>query len=137
MATGAALALAEAQARGDRPGVEALLDPRYVNIDLRRGVRLRLEGDEAVDLHRLAASLSETRHERTPVAVRGDLLVLTRNRIRFVGSDADVGDAEVVSLALTECSPDGRIVAQTVFDLDDTDRALAALDARFEELERG
>jgi len=47
------------------------------------------------------------------------------------------GDAEVVSLALTECSPDGRIVAQTVFDIDDTDRALAALDARCEELERG
>jgi tetratricopeptide (TPR) repeat protein len=128
----AALALADAQTRRDWQAVLDVLDPGYVYVDCRQGVRLELDGSAAFDVHRTAMDLDDLRDERTLVATRGDRLALTRNRVWFVVGDA--GPSEVEALTLIECGPDGRIRVSTGFDPDDLDAAYTALDARHAEL---
>jgi hypothetical protein len=131
----AALQLTDAQNRHDWEGVIGVLDPAYVRLNNRSLVRLRLQGEEALNVHRIALAIDDLKEERTLVAMRGEHLALTRLALSFVVGDA--GPSELEELSLVECGPDGRIVAAIGFDTDDLDRALEELDARHAELTAG
>ena len=118
--------------RRDWPGVLGLLDPAFVYNDLRRGARLRLAGDDALLMFRTLIELDDFTWDEELIATRGDRLALRRIRTSF--ADGHAGPSEVVSLSLFECSANGLLTAQTVFDADDLATAYATLVARHAEL---
>jgi DNA-binding SARP family transcriptional activator/tetratricopeptide (TPR) repeat protein len=130
--------LAASRGTGEWSQIRALLHPGYVNVDRRRGVHLRLEGEDAVRVHEHAVGLADVRIVFSVLAARGDRLVLARNLVSFVGADADADadavDAEVAFLSLAECAPDGLIASHTIFEVDQLDDALEVLEARHREL---
>jgi DNA-binding SARP family transcriptional activator/ketosteroid isomerase-like protein len=106
--------------------------PAFVFVDDRPGVRLREEGDDAFGTYEMMVGLDEFRFERTPIAMRGDGLVLIHSRVWWVVGEAGPSDIETVSVV--ECDADGLIVSDTGFDPDDIDAAYALLEARHAEL---
>jgi hypothetical protein len=124
----AALHFADAQMRHDWQRVLDLLDPDYVYIDHRQGVRLRLEGNDALEPHRVAVALDHLTINCSLVATRNDRLALTQVKATFL--DRDAGPSEVEMLSLMESGADGRLVVNNVFDLADLDAAYEVLDAR-------
>jgi DNA-binding SARP family transcriptional activator/tetratricopeptide (TPR) repeat protein len=108
-------------------------DPAFVYVDQRNSIHLRLEGAEALASHRVGFTVDELWQDRTLVATRGDLLVLTRDLTRF--SDGQVGEAELETLTIVEATPDARVCRHTAFNTGDLDAAYAALDARAGELD--
>jgi hypothetical protein len=118
--------------RRDWQGLLDMLDPGFVQVDHRHAAGLRLEGDDAIATFRVLFSLDEFTLARELLAARGDLLALTRGRVRFV--DGQAGQSEVEHLTLFECSADGLIVSDTGFEPYDLRRAYAALEARHAEI---
>jgi DNA-binding SARP family transcriptional activator/ketosteroid isomerase-like protein len=106
--------------------------PGYVFVDNRHGIRVRLDGDDALDAFRVALALDEFTHEHVVLATRGDRLALARVRVCFI--DGEAGPSEVEAFSLVECRADGLIVSDTIFDPDDLGAAYAALSARHSEL---
>ncbi len=109
---------------------EAFADD-FTNDDRRRvvgaGVR-RGKDAEMADLQSIAG-VGITTVSSTPVAIRGDRLVLTRGRLSSRDQGVDVYFTE--SLAVVEIDMKGRIVTLVNFDLDDVDAAFDELDARY------
>src|ERR1700761_6848412 len=75
------------------------------------------------------AELWNTNLESTVVAIRGERLVLMRNRLSVRDEEPEAFSTEV--LAVAEIDADERGVAVVTFDVDDTDAAFAELDARY------
>ena len=78
---------------------------------------------------RAVAELWNTNLESTVVAIRGERLVLMRNRLSVRDEEPEAFSTEV--LAIGEIDADERGVAVVTFDVDDIDAALAELDARY------
>jgi DNA-binding SARP family transcriptional activator len=126
------LRFCNAENRRDWQGFLEVLDPEFIFVDNRQGVRLRLEGEEALAAHRNAFTIEEFQTSCTLLATRGEHLALGRGHVRFVAGDA--GQSEMDFLSLTECGIDGRIRMSTGFDPREIEAAYAALDARYAEL---
>jgi DNA-binding SARP family transcriptional activator len=109
---------------------ETLADD-FCNDDRRRvvgaGVR-RGRDAEMADL-RTIADVGLTKVTSTPVATRGERLVLTRGRLTSENQGADAYFTE--PLIIVEIDANDRIVALVSFDLDDFDSAIEELDARY------
>jgi DNA-binding SARP family transcriptional activator len=78
---------------------------------------------------RAVAELWNTNLESTVVAIRGERLVLMRNRLSDRDEGPEAFSTEV--LAIGEIDASDRGVAVVTFDVDDIDAALAELDARY------
>jgi DNA-binding SARP family transcriptional activator len=78
---------------------------------------------------RAVAELWNTNVKWTVVAIRGERLVLTRNRLSSRDQGPELFFTEV--LAIGEIDADGRAVAVVTFDVDDIDAAFKELDARY------
>jgi hypothetical protein len=101
--------------------------------DRRSGVAVFARGDEAVlAVHRVAFTLDRCRLERELLAMRGEQLALGRTTVTF--EDRDAGPAEVTCLNLFEVDAHGQITTMLAFDVDDTQTALAELEARYRAL---
>jgi len=103
----------------------------FSNDDRRRvvgaGVRHGLDAEMA-DLQSIAG-VGITKVASTPVAIRGEHLVLTRGRLTSRDQGAEAFFTE--SLAIVEIDANERIVALINFDLEDVDAAFEELDARY------
>src|ERR1700761_2830842 len=75
------------------------------------------------------AELWNTNLESTVVAIRGERLVLMRNRLSVRDEEPEAFSTEV--LAVAEIDADDRGIAVVTFDIDDIDAAFAELDARY------
>src|ERR1700761_8185652 len=75
------------------------------------------------------AELWNTNLESTVVAIRGERLVLMRNRLSVRDEEPEAFSTEV--LAVAEIDADDRGIAVVTFDVDDIDAAFAELDARY------
>jgi hypothetical protein len=106
--------------------------PGFVFNDDRPGVRVRQEGEAALDTYAMLLRFKEFTWERTPIATRGERLVLTHNRAWWIVGES--GPSEIESVSLVECDADGLIVSETGFDADELESAFAALEARHAEL---
>jgi len=120
--------------RGDWDGFVDNLDG-LVQTDLRRGLGMRISGDDVLEMNRTLFSVANLEWEATLVATRGDRLALVRHAVRFV--DGAAGLSEVEAVNVEECGPDGRMVAIAILDPDDLARAYELLDARHAELGAG
>ena len=69
------------------------------------------------------------------LATRGERLAVIRHTVRFI--EGATGPSEVETMNVEECGPDGRMLAITILDPDDVERAMTVLDARYEELAGG
>jgi DNA-binding SARP family transcriptional activator len=78
---------------------------------------------------RAVVELWNTNVKWTVVAIRGERLVLTRNRLSGRDQGPEVFFTEV--LAIGEINADERAVAVVTFDVDDIDAAFEELDARY------
>lgn len=89
-----------------------------------------LHGRDAVlaDL-RATTELARTAFRYTPIAVRGDRLVLNRIRLSSLGDGDDELHSDVFSVV--EITEDNRAAAHVVFDADDLVAALTELDTRY------
>jgi hypothetical protein len=83
---------------------------------------------EVADL-RSIADIGNTNVTSTPVATRGERLVLTHGRLLFRDEGSEAFFSE--SLSIVEVNADERIVALVSFDPDDIDAAVEELDARY------
>ena len=118
-------------AAGDWAAVAAAFADDFSSDDRRRvvGAGVRHGRDaEMADL-RSIASVGITQVTSTPVATRGERLVLTRGRLTSRDQGAEAYFTE--SLAVVEIDTNERIVALVNFDLEDIDAAIAELDARY------
>ncbi|MGE2722215.1 BTAD domain-containing putative transcriptional regulator [Mycolicibacterium celeriflavum] len=99
--------------------------------DRRRGLH-RVSDDRATEVANIRelAALGVAQVSATPLALRGDRLVLSH--LLFQGRDTRPEAFATETLALTEVDSDGLIVAMIGFDRDDFDAAIAELDARYE-----
>ena len=98
-----------------------------INDDRRTGVNSgrHVGGERIVDLTRSLADVGFTSVSQTPIAVRGERLVLLERTFHNPdGFDLDV-------LALAEIDEHDRTCRNTLFDPDDLPAALAELDERF------
>jgi hypothetical protein len=120
--------------RRDWDGFLATIGPDFSYSDLRNGILLKLEGEDARHTFRLMVELDECEFHRTLLATRGEYLALGRDRVEF--SDREAGQSVVETLVLVECGPDGLTRSSTGLDLNDLDAAYSALDARYAELQR-
>jgi class 3 adenylate cyclase/ketosteroid isomerase-like protein len=106
--------------------------PGFVFNDDRPGIRVRQEGEAALDTYAMLLAFKEFTWERTPIATRGERLVLTRNRAWWIVGES--GPSEIESVSMLECNGDGLIVSETGVDPSELDAAYAAVDARHAEL---
>ncbi|WP_431190742.1 BTAD domain-containing putative transcriptional regulator [Mycobacterium senriense] len=109
---------------------ETLADD-FVSNDPRRvvGAGVRNGRDAQIADMRAIADLGLTNMTSTPLAIRGERLVLLRACMHF--SATDQGPSLTNLLAIVEINTDGRMVALESFDADDFDAAIAELDARY------
>ncbi|WP_077088814.1 BTAD domain-containing putative transcriptional regulator [Mycobacterium rhizamassiliense] len=116
---------------GDWDGVAATLDDDVCAEDRRRVVNAETQRGRglAIDTLRQAATLGVTHATSNVVATRGEHLALTR--ARFSQDDAMPETFHVEVLQLIESSPDERLTAIVMFDLEDFEGAAAELDARY------
>ncbi|HJR24196.1 MAG TPA: nuclear transport factor 2 family protein [Acidimicrobiales bacterium] len=123
-------ALDAASDTADWDAFRALLHDDYRAIDRRSVVSNKVMAHETYEV---LFSLDEWRLHHDLVDTRGDELVLVRTTVWI--RDGAAGPAEIPVLTLFEIAPDGRILSETGFDVDDLDRATAALEARWGELQ--
>ena len=83
---------------------------------------------EVADL-RSIADVGNTNVTSTPIATRGERLVLTHGRLWFRDEGPEAFFSE--SLSIVEVNTDERIVALVSFDLEDIDAAFEELEARY------
>ncbi|OBJ08137.1 regulator [Mycobacterium sp. 1465703.0] len=95
---------------------------RVVNAGVRRG-----RDHQLADMRALAEI--EANMTVTPIAIRGERLVL--DRIRSSNHNLQRGEFGVELLVLAEIDTDERISAHVVFDVDDIDAAFEELDTRY------
>jgi DNA-binding SARP family transcriptional activator len=93
------------------------------------GAGVQLGRDAYIVDMRAVAELWNTNLDSTVVAIRGERLVLMRNRLSVRDEEPEAFSTEV--LAIGEIDADERGVAVVTFDVDDIDAALAELDARY------
>ncbi len=124
--------LRDACNRQDWDGFLAVLAPGFEQADHRSGVQLRFEGDDALDVFRVAHTLDQFAWKSTLVATRGEHLALSFDRASLL--DGAAGPAEIENIALVECTPQGLVVSNTAFNPDELDAAYDALNARYVEL---
>ncbi|MEQ1788134.1 MAG: hypothetical protein ABL966_13855, partial [Acidimicrobiales bacterium] len=105
----------------ERFASEVISDDRRTGVNSGRHVG----SDRLVDLTRSLADVGFTSIEQTPIAIRGDRLVLLERR----WCDPDGFDLDV--LALIEVDEHDRTCRNTLFDPDDLPAALTELDERF------
>jgi DNA-binding SARP family transcriptional activator/ketosteroid isomerase-like protein len=106
--------------------------PDFVFLDDRPGVRVHERGEHALDTYAIFLTFKEFTWQRTPIATRGDHLVLSRNRVEWLVGDA--GPSEIESVSILECDSNGLIVRELGVDPEGLAAAYAALDARYAEL---
>ncbi len=124
-------ALDSASDAGDWTAFSAVLDPTYELVERRT---ISLAGpSSSVETYELMFGLDEWRMRHDLLGTRGDRLVLVRTSVSF--NDGATGPAEVEAITVYEIGPDGRIVREMGFDVDDFDGATAALDRRWVELQ--
>ncbi|MBV9043294.1 MAG: nuclear transport factor 2 family protein, partial [Acidimicrobiia bacterium] len=110
---------------GDWDNLAAITAPDAVIDDRRRLSQFRAEGHGAVSAHaRSIAGAGVVAVEVTPLATRGERLVLTRELARGP-------DAETEVLDVWEFGAEGSFRGGTVFDPENLDAAFAELDARY------
>ncbi|BBY25857.1 hypothetical protein MSTO_60620 [Mycobacterium stomatepiae] len=118
-------------AAGDWAGMAETFADNFASDDRRRvigaGVR-RGRDAEMADL-RSIAHVGITNVTSTPIATRGDRLVLTRGCLSL--HDQGPKSFFTESLTVVEVNADDQFVALVSFDLDDIDAAFTELDARY------
>ena len=117
-----------AAAADDWDAFTATLHPAYEYVERRRGMWLP-SGATALSVPRAMFDLDEWDFRRTLLATRGERLALVRQTCRF--RDGSTGPAESSAVAVLEVAADGRLIREVPFDVEDTDDALAELDARW------
>ncbi len=115
-------------AAGEWDAMAEMLTENFTNDDRRPvvGAGVRHGRDAHIADMRAVANLWNTHVTGSVVAIRGERLVLMRNRM----SDPNQGP-EVEVLSILEIGADERAVGAVTFDLDDFDAAIAELDARY------
>ena len=118
-------------AAGDWDAIAEIMAEDFSHDDRRPvvGAGVQLGRDAYIVDMRAVAELWNTNLESTVVAIRGERLVLMRNRLSVRDEEPDAFSTEV--LAVSEIDADERGVAVVTFDVDDIDAALAELDARY------
>ncbi|OBI56838.1 BTAD domain-containing putative transcriptional regulator [Mycobacterium sp. E787] len=98
--------------------------------DRRQGLR-RLGTGRATQMSnvRAIAASGDVKIAMTPLALRGDRLSLSHMRFELRDPQPDAFKVDI--LQITEVDDGGVMVAQTLFDIDDFDAAIAELDARY------
>jgi DNA-binding SARP family transcriptional activator len=118
-------------AAGDWGALAEMLADNFSSDDRRRvvGAGVRDGRDAQIMDMQAMTDLSITKITSTPVAIRGERLVLIRGHLtdRHQGLEAFLREV----LAILEIDADERIVALVSFDLDDFEAAIAELDARY------
>ncbi len=118
-------------AEGGWGALAEILANNFYSDDRRRvvGAGIRQGPDAQIEDMRAMTDLSITKITATPVAIRGERLVLVRSHL----TDRDQGPEAVLTevLAIVEIDTKERIVALVSFDPDDFDAAIAELDARY------
>ncbi|SPM31844.1 hypothetical protein MTAB308_5369 [Mycobacterium terramassiliense] len=98
--------------------------------DRRQGLRRSSTGRAAqMSNVRAIAATGDVKITVTPLAVRGDRLYLSHMRFELRDPQPDAFKVDI--LQITEVDDGGMMVAQTLFDIDDFDAAIAELDARY------
>jgi ketosteroid isomerase-like protein len=98
--------------------------------DRRRLMQMRLPDGDARAALRFLFDVPGSRWVVTPLATRGEHLVVSR--YVFEGTaGADAGPIAIDYLAIDETNADGRFVETVLFDPDDLDAAYAELDRRY------
>ena len=118
-------------AAGDWDAIAEIMAEDFSHDDRRPVVGAGVQHGRAayiVDM-RAVAELWNTNLESTVVAIRGERLVLMRNRLSVRDAEPEAFSTEV--LAIAEIDADERGVAVVTFDVDDIDAAFAELDARY------
>ncbi|WP_242660531.1 BTAD domain-containing putative transcriptional regulator [Mycobacterium kubicae] len=110
--------------------LEHLITPS-VSVENRRKIvgfpRIDFTCTEYASEARRYHEVGPVRHHRTVVAVRGERLALTR--LELGTADSSPGAPRDEAYQLFACDEDGRIAMEVWFDLEDTEAALAELDA--------
>jgi hypothetical protein len=116
----------------DWPGIEALAAPELVFDERRRMVRNTCGREVWLEQFRVLFDVPASRFTTTLRATRGERLTL--NLHAFAGEVAGGGGPLAMDdhLVLHEVDRHGRIVAITLFDLEDEDAAWAELERRYE-----
>ncbi|MDQ1493581.1 MAG: hypothetical protein QOG69_64, partial [Actinomycetota bacterium] len=118
-------------AAGDWDAIAEIMADDFYHDDRRPvvGAGVRHGRDAYIVGMRAVTELWNTNVKSTVVAIRGERLVLMRNRL----SDRDQGPEVFLTevLAIGEIDANERGVAVVTFDLDDFDAAIAELDARY------
>jgi class 3 adenylate cyclase len=111
------------------------LSPEFSSDDRRRvvGAGVRRGPDAGVADLESMVDVGINRVKTTPVAIRGERILLARGRLSAVAEKAEDYVAE--SLAIVAVDAKKRIVALINFDLEDLDTAIAELDRRYGEEE--
>ena len=111
--------------QGDWEALRAVCHPQVVVDDRRAVVGTRAEGrDEALAFFRSIIDIGATSADVTPIASRGERLVLNRELVH-------IGESAAEGLVVTEYDEDGMYLASVVFNPDDEDAAFNELDERF------
>lgn len=98
--------------------------------DRRQGLRRSSTGRAAqMSNVRAIAASGDVKITITPLALRGDRLYLCHMRFELRDPQPDAFKVDI--LQITEVDDGGVMVAQTLFDIDDFDTAIAELDARY------
>ena len=128
----AQLRLRDAYLRRDRPAFVKSVAPDWVQIDERRNVRLRLEGDDAFEAFETFTASEHSTFDCELLATREDRLALVRLFVTV--AYGATGRSEIELLSIVDSGYDGRIVWSATFDSDDLVSAYAALDERYVEI---
>jgi class 3 adenylate cyclase/ketosteroid isomerase-like protein/tetratricopeptide (TPR) repeat protein len=114
--------------QGDWEAAREYFASDVVEEDRRAGLGTRVVGLDAVlDSRRAIVAIGVERIEYTPIATRGERLILVRGRFRGPADSA----FEAEGLVLVEVDEAGRETAVIAFDPDDLDAAIAELDERY------
>ncbi|MFI5508307.1 BTAD domain-containing putative transcriptional regulator [Mycobacterium sp. NPDC051804] len=115
----------------DLNAMAEMLTDDFSNVDRRRTVNTgtRRGRDAEIVNQRTLVELGFTRMTSIVFATRGEHLVLTRSRIAFDDERPDAFEGEC--LQVVEVDSNDQFVALVVFDIEDTDAAIAELDARY------
>ena len=113
----------------DWEGVASVLAEDHCSDDRRRGVGAGLRSGRDADIENLRA-IADLRWSMAAevIAIRGDRLVLSRNRFSGGGRPQEF---VVESLTVVEIDVNGLIAAVAAFDLNDLDAAFEELEARY------
>ncbi len=114
----------------DWAGFSAVLADEYYSDDRRPIVNAgtRQGRDIAIENLRASAELGITFTKPSPLATRGERLVLSRSQWRWADQ---VEEFHTDALCVVEINEDARIISRVWFDGDDIDAARAELDARY------